>query len=217
MFQKRDSKHMNRLLWLTTVCLLSVFSIAASATTIKRGGYEWVQMSDYTDLSWVDINNNCSNEGVCSGEVNGHDLDGLTWASTDDVLNLFETYVSFPEPELNSFEFIVRESGTWASAFFEDFFATDIQSTHLTLTALVRSYGSILPDQADAFIVQDVFDSISYDSIAFAERSRYAGSEYIGHWLYKTPNKIPSPSSIFLMLFGFVLVLHRLNVARNRT
>ena len=89
--------------------VLFVAAGAGSATaglitdTVTVDGKDWAQVDLFVGLSWSDIFNVCPG-GVCSGgTLNGLDMSGWTWASTEDLNNLFNYYSvnsSNPVPNL---------------------------------------------------------------------------------------------------------------------
>jgi hypothetical protein len=90
---------------------------------------DWAQPDLFKNLSWNDINAVCPG-GICIGELNGYDVTGMIWASTNDVNDLFNHYLSaagVPAEDLlngSSITFYGETNSQWAPAFFEDFRAT---------------------------------------------------------------------------------------------
>ena len=64
------------------------------ADTVIVGGREWAQTDLFRSLTWGEINAVCP-AGACidKGVLNGHDMTGWTWASTDDVNALLNFYI----------------------------------------------------------------------------------------------------------------------------
>ncbi len=78
---------------------------------ITVNGNEWLQPALFTNLSWNDINAVCP-AGVCSGELNGYDMTGWTWASIDDVNALFNSYQKAGKAILEDFVDTATDKGT---------------------------------------------------------------------------------------------------------
>jgi hypothetical protein len=71
--------------------------------TVTVNGKDWAQVDLFIGLAWSDINNVCPG-GVCGNStLMGFDMLGWTWASTEDLNNLFNYYSvnsSNPVPNL---------------------------------------------------------------------------------------------------------------------
>ena len=75
--------------------MMPVFQLAAPqpiTQTITLQGIEWAQPSLFTNLTWDEIDAVCPG-GVCSGGLNGHLMDGWTFATVDDVNAVFNFYL----------------------------------------------------------------------------------------------------------------------------
>jgi hypothetical protein len=75
-----------------TFYIMPVFRMSGPpiTDTITVDGREWAQVDLFANLTWNDINAVCAADtGVCSGELNGFDMNGWTWASVDDVEQTF--------------------------------------------------------------------------------------------------------------------------------
>ena len=60
---------------------------------------QWAQANLFDNLSWNDVASICpSTTGKCGGTLNGYDLNGWTWASSQDVLNLVHGYLPSADP-----------------------------------------------------------------------------------------------------------------------
>jgi hypothetical protein len=62
--------------------------------TVFVDGNEWAQTDLFRGIPWDEINAVCP-EGICAdnGILNGYDMTGWTWASTDDINTLFNFYI----------------------------------------------------------------------------------------------------------------------------
>ncbi len=68
--------------------------------TISVVGREWLQPALFSDISWNDVNEVCPwPSGICieGAELQGVDMTGLVWASTEDMTALFNHYIGDPE------------------------------------------------------------------------------------------------------------------------
>jgi len=93
--------------------------------TVIVNGYEWAQVSDFTNLSWQEINTVCP-LGNCSGTLNGFDMNGWTWADGEAVAGLFNAYLADAGVDPGSFlegnyGYFSEDVSTWAPAFLNDF------------------------------------------------------------------------------------------------
>jgi hypothetical protein len=82
-----------------TFYLMPVFrrSGAPITDTIIVDDREWAQPDLFFDISWNEINAVCP-AGNCidGGVLNGYDVTGMTWASTDDMNALLNNYIQPP-------------------------------------------------------------------------------------------------------------------------
>lgn len=82
--------------------LLLLFGPGAIASPITFGTNEWQSLRAFSSaggVSWDALATACSTTtGACAGELNGVDLDGWTWASADDVNDLFNSYLPGTNP-----------------------------------------------------------------------------------------------------------------------
>ncbi|MFK7732008.1 MAG: hypothetical protein AB8B48_10370 [Pseudomonadales bacterium] len=62
---------------------------------VEIGSKEWLQPRAFLGSTWNEINGVCDAvTGACSGELNGHNLEGWIWAGLDDVNGLYNDYFS---------------------------------------------------------------------------------------------------------------------------
>lgn len=97
-FQEDQMKNISRFL---AVLALSVWATGISAgvpvtETVIVNGKEWAQLNVFNYPSWNDINAVCPG-GACTGVLQGYDMTGWTWATADDVNDLFNYYIGSPE------------------------------------------------------------------------------------------------------------------------
>ena len=104
-----------------TFYLMPVFVPAQPITdTVTVDGKEWAQADLFFNLSWDEINAVCP-AGVCgdSGQLNGYDMTGWTWASVDEVKALFNVYIgdNVLGPETDFYQDVTGEA---VERFFDD-------------------------------------------------------------------------------------------------
>jgi len=159
---------------------------------IKVDGKEWLQPDLFTNLSWNDINAVCSADtGVCSGELNGYDMNGWTWASVDDVNALFNHYIGSdvlgPGPD----DYEAEGPGSpWAAAFYADgWFPNGLRNDGITdnTDGWVRdkseeesAYSAYL---SDVLFVVPIPDSVFTGNVGDV----LDGKWFIGGWFYRIP------------------------------
>ena len=69
---------------------------AALLTPVSVDGRDWLQPLDFINTSWNEVAAVCSAiSGICSGELNGDNLDGWVWASVFDVQQLIDFFGPF--------------------------------------------------------------------------------------------------------------------------
>jgi hypothetical protein len=87
--------------------------IEVDGRAIKVEGKEWLQPVDFTNHSYNQISAVCP-DGVCSGTLPGSakDLTGYMWASSDDVLLLFQAYRKAGRAILEDFENTASDLGS---------------------------------------------------------------------------------------------------------
>ena len=170
--------------------------------TITANGKEWLQVSLFTNLSWNDINAACpvGNGGICSGTLNGYDMEGWTWASAADVQTMFDVYGFEPIPVCDDgcdpqFDIMESSAKAWIGAGWRPTFRgntwdlgtvqsfdgknRDRKSVDIILCGMSSSLcpAGLLGSNVYGFTIQNtIWDSILTDT-----------SPYIGGWFYRIP------------------------------
>ena len=126
--------------------LQPVFSPLGDSVPVN--GKEWLQPDLFSGLTWDEINAVCP-EGVCVGVLNNRDMKGWTWASVDDVNELFNYYIGRKKalgPGGGRFEEV---ASSWAPAFFNTGWRTSYYSDEYhsaygwsRTISLIDEYGS---------------------------------------------------------------------------
>lgn len=219
----------------STLCCFEL-SAEPRPDTVIVNGVEWAQPSAFRNLSWYDVNNVCNaaSGGACSGTLNGFDMGGFTWASIDDVNDLFNgllTAASVPPSDLLVGPDEYSEFGSsWATYFFDvlGFDPTSEKSEpeyvfHRLAFAYTRSLtdSTTMPDRrpGDA-ILGEIIDRLEIDA---NDRVTTLWSTYLddergktGFWMYrKVPAQVaPSlltispPTGTYYSTQDFHFVLH---------
>lgn len=65
--------------------------LACGGDVIAVNGKVWYQLDLFLGVTWAEVNAACAG-GLCSGVVNGYNLDGWSWATDVDVLELLDYY-----------------------------------------------------------------------------------------------------------------------------
>lgn len=136
----------------------SILEITA-ADIVSVDGKEWAQADLFHNLSWDNINTVCP-AGVCgAGTLNGYDMDGWTWASVDEVSDLFNFYLiaggvsggNLLGPAPDSYQ---ESLSTWAPAFFSDGWrVTYIDSVNELVSGYSSSDGALIAIEAAAPLI----------------------------------------------------------------
>lgn len=130
--------------------LASLFAGHALATpitsTVGAGGKVWAQPNLFVGLSWIEIDEACPAGALsCTpgSTLNGFTMTGWTWASVEDVGELFAATTPHPGGRLESFS---EQNSAWAPAFFDVVGFEPTPSFGDTLIRIMRGYTSTLFD-----------------------------------------------------------------------
>ncbi|MCC5888410.1 MAG: PEP-CTERM sorting domain-containing protein [Gammaproteobacteria bacterium] len=195
--------------------LVAIATSAAHATpmnTVTVGGKEWAQPVDFTSLSWSTISGVCSaDDGACSGSLNDVDLTGWSWASTDDLADLFNIISGTDEPLSGLTFFRAEVDSDWAPAFFDEGFTpTSGESTTF------RQIWGHTRSQAGAeraltvLLEEDRFAGLGADIFRTEDRLKADAFLNIGAWFHRT-TPVPAPATLPLLglALGLMAALRR--------
>lgn len=190
----------------------SVSAMLITDTIVAKDGREWAQVDLFVNTSWQAMNQQCR-AGACAMDsmLNGYALDGWTWASIQDVQDLFNAYTGLSSVAPTHYYEI---NSTWGPELLSTFRATSgtpgiaqwvIGWSSSSLSTLVGRIGVVFDANPTAGPVpQDQMSTeIAYD------RHRVRSS--IGGWFWREPQSVATPTTNAL----FVIALTSLAWARR--
>ena len=152
-------------------------------------GNEWAQTDLFRNLKWNSIEQACP-AGVCSGALNGYDVEGWIWASIEDLNGLFNHYIELPALGPGPDTYDDLNTSTWAPAFFADGWRPTYSDGLLRRTYGFVSYAdtSHLDRCYSPSIVDGTFAAPSFIDIAHTDSTklRCSGGGSEGAWLYRS-------------------------------
>jgi len=127
---------------LVTLLLFGVHGTASAGPTYTDGlGRQWLDVNDTTNFSWNDMAAICPTDGAtpCSGSLGATDLTGWTWATRDQVREVVREITGLTS-ELDNYYYypLVRETA-WASAFLDNFPATEVRDSCRVVSGLMTN------------------------------------------------------------------------------
>jgi hypothetical protein len=108
---------MNRSMWILCFAIAIQAVPAWGWDTVIVGDKEWYRVADMKGLCHEDFNTACPG-GICTGSLAGNNLTGWTWASLDEVNELFNHYIG--SDELNG-PSEYDDDSTWGTKIVDDF------------------------------------------------------------------------------------------------
>lgn len=208
-----DIRSMYRLKYIALTALLTtLLSVSVSATpivdTVNVSGRYWAQVDLFTDLTWDEINAVCPGGACNGGTLNGYLMEGWTWASRDDLHELFNYYIGSDELRAPD-NYTYREfDSEWAPNFLSDFrqtyeFANDLGVRGWTPERHNCCSGNI------AVVVEAKIARLSDGAGTNSPVIRNTSSRTFGGWFYR---EVPEPATFALLLLGLVgaLVIRKL-------
>lgn len=197
--------------WSRVAALTCALLGSQVANAVVVGDKDWRQLTETVNFSWYQVSTVCSNiTGTCSGSLGAVSFDGWTWASVDDVRELFEQLIlpdSIQYPTLNSdwgefdgdhIDALIDESMFHNTYTFSEGVSEGVYG--FTRSDYSPSSGW---DWAVRPYLQNYFLAGAGDSAALnSPSSKSATTEWQGVWLYRSASPVPEPSSYALMLTG---------------
>jgi hypothetical protein len=175
---------------------------------VTVGGTEWAKTELFSGLGWNLINVQCPT-GVCTAtsSLNGFDMDGWIWASSDEVENMLNTFTTAGDIVLGDTTRYTEFDSAWAPAIIGAFGPTGIFPPREQITAFtsseVRGYGHIV-DIVDAEVAKYYDDSPFEDTIKSGAKNKLNTSAYYGAFFYKIPTVVPEPSTLAIFALGMI-------------
>jgi hypothetical protein len=195
-------------------------SSAPITDTVLVGDKEWAQADLFLNLSWYDISNLCPGR-ICSGTLNGHSLEGWTWASLADIDLMFNHFLAAAGKSgtdlLSGPDQFTEADSSWAPAFFGAGFRPIQESVSerkiSAWTSTTDAYG--LGIYAYTFILVDRSEGIADRVITDSNGTKWFGQEHLGAWFYRDAVPSPTPEELIQELIGLVLELNLANGISN--
>lgn len=184
--------------------ILLVFIVYSSyVTSVWSGptinGLEWRQVTETSTISWNEVSTVCNQStGVCNGSIETVDFTGWTWASVDEVTDLFNAILPGTANDLTKGGDTINETNSQLPAsFFTVFEPTYIDSNVQAIFGWSRdkNTNSMPLDPS----VSNQFDPNGVDVITTQNSgSASIKSPGVGSWLYRASG---SPVAINYGLF----------------
>lgn len=177
----------------TTLVLMPLSGIGA---VVAVNGKEWRQVIETTSTSWNTFASQCDGAtGLCGG-----DYSGWTWASRDDVGELFSAFTGIsPQPV-----FYQEKNALWADIFLSFIYPTFEPSIFFRSISGWTREVSTDPARGNVATLSDQFNAQLFDQANLASSANKAEvSTRIGAFLYVTPvAAIPEPGTLALLALG---------------
>ncbi|MEZ5503874.1 MAG: hypothetical protein R3E50_14880, partial [Halioglobus sp.] len=164
-------------------------------------GKDWAQADLFTNLSWSDINSVCP-AGVCSsGSLNGYDMSGWSWASIEDVNNLFNSYIGSPALGPGPDEVYIDDADQ--NSFAAQFFADGWRATNHQFFDSDETIGRI-SNSTTLLPLMAYWSPIGVASTNWDNTNSYYAPPQIGAWFSRpeTMGTTPLPATLSLLCLG---------------
>ncbi|MEZ5572919.1 MAG: hypothetical protein R3E64_12980 [Halioglobus sp.] len=213
------SKVIKRILMVMAFAWAGCAAAGSITDTVTVDGTEWAQVDLFVGLNWSDINVVCP-AGVCgSGTLNGFEMEGWTWASIDDMNELFNYYIGFvalgPGPDVYT-----DAVDAFAPAFFAD--GWRLTSVVLSASKVTEGYNAGSTQNLASMTAfrdaQGICNFVicggltDFDSAVTGKDEGILFGDGPGAWFVRRSTEVPSPA----MLPLFVLALAVLGFSRRK-
>ena len=177
--------------WFQTAPALRAVFIPAggipAADTISVAGSVWAQTDLFTGLSWNAINAVCpapTGDCINGGTLNGYNMTGWSWASVDEVNDLFNAYIGGGAmgPGKDSY---LEQNSAWAPAFYSaGWRATLTGGSSQQIIGWLNEADTILGSQA---FLSDQLGGSADQASTFSANLKSSSNGNWGAWFYQTP------------------------------
>jgi len=161
--------------------------------TVLVDGKEWARPRDFLEANRIQMSAACPGpDGVCNGYINGHNMAGWTWASREDLNDLFNFFIGsvVMGPGEDSY---YQDGGdlSWAEAFLNTFQSTfsyypvscwfsGEESTLYEVAGRIRDINAFYRDQALMALLANCHGAADTDD-------QFDNEHPIGGWFYRIP------------------------------
>ncbi|GAB5449994.1 MAG: hypothetical protein Hals2KO_03220 [Halioglobus sp.] len=178
-------------------CLAATAGPISAADTVEVDGMVWAQPDLFLDLTWNEINAVCAGGTCGSGTLAGNDMAGWSWATVDEMNDLFNQYIGSDELGPGP-DFYFGTDTSLSMAFFADGWRTELwlfsQSTFGLVSDHSEVWASVTSRPCGFFGCSDV-SRFGTDVVPPGVVSDPGGA-----WFYRRGSEIPLTGTLSLML-----------------
>jgi hypothetical protein len=196
---------------LRALAALLALPLSFSAHALTINGLDWQQPFDSRFLSPNELASACDPGGTCHGTVDFVNVEGLVWASFDEVKAMLGTLIP---PVKTSSDWSNPRSVSY-SAYHSDYIDLAVGEINFYATKTEPAGGSerVGGYTRDKDSVGDYYgmvitnyfgpnDSISQDTVFTTSVAAGNQDSLYGAWLYRAPAAVPLPAAAWLLLSG---------------
>lgn len=190
--------------------LISVSSMAGLITDVVTvDNKDWAKPADFLSSTWAEVDTVCPrlSDGICSGTLNGFDMNGWTWASVTDVRSMFEgQYIQPTEWENFSLgadiEFVQNIIGDFGATrhYLDVLEVLDGWSRDLRVADNYSNNYSIWVSVLDC--KRTDLDGCDLDAVYDYAAPKTVDDNQVGAWFYRDAISVPEPSSLAIFALG---------------
>ena len=163
----------------------------------------------FTSLAWNDINTVCPSGACGSGSLNGFDMAGWTWATIEEMNNLFNHCIGFPAlgPGPDSYF-------SYTNRFFGSFKADGWRYTEHIFSG---TYGRIADQETNVATMTPSLDFF-WKEFSLAETNSappFSGHDLIGAFFHRPSAAMPGKATLPLLGLALAVLSMRRKFART--